>query len=59
MRVCENRVRKKIFGPEREEVSGRWRELHNDDEINDNEVGLACSGHEGDKKGITECCRTL
>jgi hypothetical protein len=36
VRVYENRVRKKIFVPEREEVSGSWRELHNDYEINDN-----------------------
>jgi hypothetical protein len=26
----ENRVLKRIFGPKREEVAGRWRRLHNE-----------------------------
>jgi hypothetical protein len=29
-RVSENRVLRKIFGPEREE-DGSWRKLHNDE----------------------------
>ena len=29
MRVFENRVLRGIFGPERDEVTGEWRELHN------------------------------
>jgi hypothetical protein len=29
--VFENRVLKKVFGPSREEVSGEWRKLHNED----------------------------
>ena len=28
LRVSENRVLRKIFGPERDEVTGEWRELH-------------------------------
>jgi hypothetical protein len=30
LRVFENRVLKRIFGPKREE-DGSWRKLHNDD----------------------------
>jgi hypothetical protein len=28
--VFENRVLRKIFGPERDEVTGEWRKLHKD-----------------------------
>jgi hypothetical protein len=31
LRVCENRVLRKIFGPKREEVEGEWRRLHNEE----------------------------
>jgi len=30
LRVCENRVLRRIFGPKREEVAGGWGRLHND-----------------------------
>jgi hypothetical protein len=29
LKVFENKVLRMIFGPEREEVSGEWRRLHN------------------------------
>jgi hypothetical protein len=29
--VFENRVLRRIFGPKREEVSGGWRRLHNEE----------------------------
>jgi len=29
LRVFENRVLRKIFGPKRKEVTGEWRRLHN------------------------------
>jgi hypothetical protein len=32
--VSENRVVRRIFGPKREDVTGEWRILHNE-EIND------------------------
>jgi len=35
--VCENRMLRRIFGPKRDEVTGRWRKLHK--ELND----LYCS----------------
>ena len=34
MRVFENRVLRRIFGPTRDEVTEEWRKLHND-EVND------------------------
>jgi hypothetical protein len=31
MRVFENRVLRRIFGPKRDEVTGEWRKLHNEE----------------------------
>jgi len=31
LRVCENRVLRRIFGPRRDEVTGEWRKLHNEE----------------------------
>jgi len=31
LRVFENRVLRKIFGPRRDEVKGEWRKLHNEE----------------------------
>jgi len=39
LRVFENRVLRRIFGPKRDEVSREWRKLHNE-ELND-----LCSSH--------------
>ena len=38
MSVFENRVLRRIFGPKKDEVTGEWRKLHNE-ELND----LYCS----------------
>jgi hypothetical protein len=38
LRVFENRVLRRMFGPKRDEVTGEWRKLHNG-ELND----LCCS----------------
>jgi len=38
LRVFENRVLRRILGPKRDEVTGEWRELYNE-ELND----LYCS----------------
>jgi len=38
LRVFENRVLRRIFGPKRDEVRGEWRKLHNE-KLND----LYCS----------------
>jgi len=34
LRVYENRVLRRIVGPKRDEVTGEWRKLHNE-ELND------------------------
>ena len=34
LRLFENRVLRRIFGPKRDEVTGEWRKLHNE-ELND------------------------
>jgi hypothetical protein len=34
LRVFHNRVLRRIFGPKRDEVTGEWRRLHNE-ELND------------------------
>jgi len=34
LRVFENRVLRRVFGPKRDEVTGEWRKLHNED-LND------------------------
>ena len=34
LRVLENRLLRRIFGPKRYEVTGEWRKLHNED-LND------------------------
>jgi hypothetical protein len=31
LRVSENRVLRRIFGPKREEVTREWRKLHNEE----------------------------
>jgi hypothetical protein len=35
LRVFENRAMRRIFGPRRDEVTGEWRKLHNEEELND------------------------
>jgi len=34
LRVFESRALRRIFGPKRDEVTGEWRKLHNE-ELND------------------------
>jgi hypothetical protein len=34
LRVFEDRVLRRVFGPKRDEVTGEWRKLHNE-ELND------------------------
>jgi hypothetical protein len=31
LRVFENRVLRRIFGPKRDDVTGSWRKLHNEE----------------------------
>jgi hypothetical protein len=34
LKFFENRVLRRVFGPKRDEVTGKWRKLHNE-ELND------------------------
>jgi hypothetical protein len=34
LKVFENRVLRRVFGPRRDELTGEWRKLHNE-ELND------------------------
>jgi hypothetical protein len=34
LKVFENRVLRRVFGPKKDEVTGEWRKLHNE-EFND------------------------
>jgi len=60
LRVFENRVLRRIFGAERDMVTGEWRKLHNEElgdlycspsivqVIKKNEMGRACSVYGGE-----------
>ena len=64
LRVFENRLLSRIFGPKRDEKTGEWKKLHNeelsdyvlltksfsDDKIEKNEMGGAC-GTYGKRRG--------
>ena len=52
LRVFENRVLRRIFGPKRNEVT-EWRKLHNE-ELND----LYSSGDQIEKKEMSGACST-
>jgi hypothetical protein len=55
--VFENMVLRRIFGPKKDEVTGEWRKLHNEElhslysspdtirQVKANEVGRACGMH--------------
>ena len=52
LRVFENRVLRRIYGSSRDEVTGEWRKLHNEelftqycscDKIEKNEMGGGCN----------------
>jgi len=63
LRIFENRALKRIFEPNRDEVTGEWRKLHNEelngfliltkyysvDKIQKNEMGGICSAHGGEE----------
>jgi hypothetical protein len=68
LRVIENRVLRRIFGPKTDEVTGEWRRLHNeelsdlyssssigsDDQIQKNWMGKSCSMHGGKERCIQD-----
>jgi hypothetical protein len=66
LRVFENRVLRRLFGPKRDEVTGEWIKLHNEklndpysfstifwgDQIKKNEMGGVCSRYGGEERCI-------
>jgi len=48
LRVFENMVLRRIFGPRRDEVTWEWRRLHNE-ELNDLYCSQYCAGDKIDK----------
>jgi len=60
LRVFENRVLRRVFGPKRDEVTGEWRKLHNEElteycaggKIEKNEMGGACGAYGGGERGV-------
>ena len=64
--MFENRVLRRVFGPKRDEVTGEWRKLHNE-ELSDlyslanivpvvksrrMRLGGACSAYGGAERGV-------
>jgi hypothetical protein len=53
--VFENRVLRRIFGPKRDEVTGEWRKLHNEELHNlYSSPGIRKYGDEPVGSGTTE-----
>jgi hypothetical protein len=66
LRVFENRVLRRIFGPKRYEETGGWRKLHNEElhdfypspciiriiKVKKDEIGGACSTNGGEEECI-------
>jgi hypothetical protein len=64
LRVFENTVLRRIFGPKTDEVTGEWRKLHNEElhslysspdifrQVKANEVGGACGTHGKGEKSV-------
>jgi hypothetical protein len=66
LRVFENRLLSRIFGPKRGEVTGGWRKLHNEELHNlyslpsiirmiksgEDEMGRSCTTHGGEEECI-------
>jgi hypothetical protein len=62
LKVFENRVLRRMFGPKRDEVAVEWRKLHNEeltspsvcsgDKIEKNETGGSCSAYGGGERCI-------
>jgi hypothetical protein len=38
--MIENRVLRRIFGPKRDEATGDWRKLHNNNQVKEDEMGM-------------------
>jgi hypothetical protein len=56
LKVFENRVLRRVFGPKRDEITGEWRKLHNE-ELNDlyslpNILRVVKSARMGEGRGV-------
>ena len=51
LRVIENMVLRRIFGPRRDEVTGEWRALHNE-ELNAVLLTQYCAGDKIEKNEV-------
>ena len=58
LRKLENRVLRRILGPKREEVTGEWRKLHNDELHDLYFLTKYCSGDQIEKNGMGWACST-
>jgi hypothetical protein len=56
--VFESRVLRRIFGPKRDEVTGGWKELHNEELLNlYSSPSIECSSQGGlDEQGMYHEC---
>ena len=64
--MLENRFLRRVFGPKRDEVTGEWRNLHNEElnnmyyspnivrVIENNGLGGTCSTHKGEERHIQD-----
>jgi hypothetical protein len=66
LRMSENTMLRRIFGPKRDEVIGGWRKLHNEElhnlysppniirmiKIKEDQMDGACGAHGGDEKCV-------
>jgi hypothetical protein len=62
LRVFENRVLRRIFGLKRDEVTGEWRKLRNeelrdlysssDNQVEEDEMGGPCSTNGGEEEHV-------
>jgi len=61
--MFENRVLRRIFGPKRDEVTGEWRKLHNEELnglysspnmlcVEENEMGGTCSAYGREERRV-------
>jgi hypothetical protein len=55
LRVFQNRALKRIFGLKRDEITGEWRKLHNE-ELNNVTRPQYCSGDKIEKNEMSGAC---
>jgi hypothetical protein len=56
LRVFENRVLRRVFGPKRDEVTGEWRKLHNEKLSDRYSLPIYCAGGKIEKNETGGAC---